>query len=138
MNGPLPNRTADLMEWLRGTYGLIAADIGAGRALSKDLRKCMGLMEALRIDTRPEVMQKARAIDGMCVFELTKRRLTTERSLAEQLEDAAALFAESSTDVAAGIDREIEEMRAESKSQMAHPCFRIFHRICRRIRRIAH
>ncbi len=137
MNGPPPKRTAELMDWLRETFELVASDIAGGTAPSKDLREAMGFMKALRIDTRDEVMRKARAIDAMCVRELSKRRLKTERTWLQQLENVAAELAESSTDVASDLDLEIlNGIREEAKDLRRHWCSRVFRRMCRQVRRI--
>lgn len=132
MNSSPPKRTAELVAWLRGMFELITNDITAGKALSKDLKKAMGLMEALRIDTRAEVKSKARAIDCLCASELMKRREKAERAWLQQLENAVASFAESSADVAAGLDREILESFAERAKDLKRPWV---HRFLRRARR---
>lgn len=135
MNGPPPKRTAELIRWLSETLELIANDITAGKALSKDLKKAMGFMEALRIDTRPEVKVKARAIDAICVRELAKRREKTHRGWLEQLQNVAAAAADSSADVAAGIDEELlEELGEETRDLRRHWSSRIFRRMCRKLR----
>lgn len=137
MNGSPPKRTAELVQWLRDTFELIASDITSGKALSKDLQKAMGFMEALRIDTRREVRVKACAIDAICVRELANRREKTRRGWLEQLENIASSVADSSADVAAGIDEEIlEELRDEARDLRQHWSSRIFRRMCRKVRRL--
>lgn len=132
MNSSPPETTTDLVQWLRDTFELIANDITNGKALSKDLKKAMGFVEGLRIDTRDEVKLKARAIDCLCVRELAKRREKTERAWLQQLENAVASFAESSADVAADLDREILDDIVEQAKDLKRPWV---HRFLRRARR---
>ncbi len=101
-------------RWLCETFDLIRDDIAGGRADDGDLDQALGLVAPFRWDTREEVQEMAVAIDAMVSKE---KRSRVETRLAAALEDVAGISRESSADVAAGIDAELDLARAEATAR---------------------
>ncbi len=146
MNGRPPIRTAELEKWLTETFRAFADDITDGKAVSRDLKRTMGLISALslRIDSHESVQSKAKALDDLCAREVKKQEhkkwLRLLRSAYKALAGAAyRSLAESSTDVSKDLDEavlaDIVEQARDVKLKR-HAVHRLMLRMCRCVRRI--